>query len=552
MELEWRKCVAVNPNAKFGLGDPKVAAQRVLGFQHFVENYWFIKHPARGAILLKLWDAQFDTVVAFETQERVMILKARQLGFSTLVAAYAFWETFFWGDRTEVFLSKGEREAAQLLEKASYGYARLPDWMKSRGPRKVSDNTQRLAFDNSSEILSMPSRQQPARGMTVYRAILDEWAFFNNPEEAWASIEPIADVGGKITALSTAQGLNFFYKMYMEARAKKSRFLALFWPWSAGHERDDAWYEQKQREFASTPWLLHQEYPRDVDEAFVKSGRAVFDSDMLREVPTCPPERWMWDGDHYAPTGDENAALRLWEPPRDDATYVMGVDVALGLEHGDASCAYVIRAADGEVPSAVVAKWHGWIDPDLLGTEVVDRLGRWYGHALVAVESNNSGIATIKALQRKRYPNLYRTRQQTSRSDKPQNRYGWVTSAPSKGLMVAELNKAVRDHELDIRCEETKWELLGFVRDENGKMHGSPNDDRVMALGIGNQMLKYAHDPDYQVAKPTDEGTFNWWNRIFEAEDQKETVGWLGRLNRQRRQSGRVRQEEDDSYPPRP
>ena len=64
----------------------------------------------------------------------VVVLKARQVGFSTLIATYAFWLTFFYPDRAVVLISKTERESAKLLQKAKYGYRFLPEWMKIAWP----------------------------------------------------------------------------------------------------------------------------------------------------------------------------------------------------------------------------------------------------------------------------------------------------------------------------------------------------------------------------------------------------------------------------------
>jgi hypothetical protein len=102
-----------------------------------------------------------------------------------------------------------------------------------------------------------------------------------NPEEAWASIEPVADVGGRIIGLSTANGSgNFFHQMWVGAETRTNQFSPMFYPWSANEERDDLdWYANKKR--SMTSWQLAQEYPSDPESAFIKSGRTVFDVDDL-------------------------------------------------------------------------------------------------------------------------------------------------------------------------------------------------------------------------------------------------------------------------------
>jgi len=270
-EREWRKCR--------GPADADIA-ELVEAFTYFCENYWAIKHPERGRIMFELREAQIETIRAWMTNRYSVVLKARQIGFSTLAAAYAFWLGFFWQDRFIVMLSRTEREAAKLLQKSKYGYKFLPHWLKQRGPQLTSDNQLKMTFANESAIESLPSGNDPARGESVYLVIVDEMAFLPNSEEAWASIEPIADVGGRVICLSTANGSgNFFHHLWVGSQTGNNAFKGVFWPWSAG-DRDEDWYEAKEKTMPS--WQLHQEYPRNPEEAFIKSGNPVFDVDALR------------------------------------------------------------------------------------------------------------------------------------------------------------------------------------------------------------------------------------------------------------------------------
>ena len=99
-------------------------------------------------------------------------------------------------------------------------------------------------------------------------------------------------------------------------------------------------------------------------------------------------------------------SLEVWEPPESRSAYVMGVDTAEGLGHGDYSVIQVLIVGTGN-QSAI---WHGHIAPDLLAEEVLS-LGMWYRNALCCVESNNHGLTTITELRHLGYPNLFRKRQ---------------------------------------------------------------------------------------------------------------------------------------------
>jgi len=498
-EREWRKC-----RAPVGA----TVDELVDAFEHFCSTYVYIKHPERGRILFELREAQRETVRKWMTDRYSIALKARQIGFSTLGATYALWLTFFWPDRFVVMLSRTEREAQKLLAKSKYAHKFLPLWMRERGPEVTSDNQLKLTFSNESAIESLPSGNDPARGESVYLVIVDEWAFLPNPEEAWASIEPIADVGGRVIGLSTANGSgNFFHSIWVGAQTGVNNFKGIFWPWSAG-DRDDDWYEAKARNMPS--WQLHQEYPRTPDEAFIKSGNPVFDVDVLMGLATTEPDRGaiVPSGQHHRPSFIQgtNGPLSVWEWPQLGAVYCIGADVAEGLGHGDFSSAHVVDVKT----QAVVAQWHGHIAPDLFG-EMLSELGWWYSGALLAVENNNHGLTTLKAAQRYGYKNLFRQRKLGVRYPVAGEVLGWRTTTASKPLCIDELAGAIREGSVEIPCEFTIGELRTYVRAPNGRTHGSPHDDRVMSLAICWQMLKYVWLPEYTVESEAPQWSLDWW-----------------------------------------
>jgi hypothetical protein len=248
----------------------------------FMRNFWSIKVPGVGRQLFVLRDAQDQAFDHWEEHRYSLTLKARQIGWSTGVTAFCWHEAYFEPDREILFVSKGEREAQMLLNKAKYGMAFLPEWMRQRGPRLVNDSKELMEFDNGSMLRSLPSASDPARSFSGYRVVVDEWAFLQNPEQAWASIEPVADVGGRITGLSTANGYgNFFHDLWVGAETGVNQFKTMFHDWRAGG-RDDDWYAVKKRSLPE--WQLAQEYPDNPEEAFLKSGNPVFDLEQLHEM----------------------------------------------------------------------------------------------------------------------------------------------------------------------------------------------------------------------------------------------------------------------------
>lgn len=213
-------------------------------------------------------------------------------------------------------------------------------------------------------------------------------------------------------------------------------------------------------------------------------------------------------------------SLTVWENPDVGHGYVMGVDTAEGLGHGDFSCAQVLDVNTGHL----VAVWHGHIAPDELAHEVFN-LALWYRDALTCVESNNHGLTTITELRHLGHPNLFRRRSLNQVSTRVSQEYGWKTTRTTKPLMIDELGAALKNNELTVFDRHTLAELRTFVRNERGSMSGSPHDDRVIALALANQMRKYAHAPEFAPAAD-DYWTVDWFRRqAFDRPDNPFQIG---------------------------
>jgi hypothetical protein len=252
---------------------------------HWVNNHVYVSTPDRGRVLMDTSDRQAQqdllTDLANPALRRLIALKSRQVGFTTSCAVAALWWALFHHDQYILFISRREDDARDILHKAEYTYRWLPEWMRERAPERIDRTTQRMSFANDSLIRSEQSQSDPARGQTATLIIADEFASLDKQEEAWASIEPVADIGGRVIILSTAKGSgNLFHTMYVAAETGRNGFKPLFIPWSAVPSRDEAWFAEKQEQLL--PWIRAQEYPRDADEAFVMSGAMVFDFESLK------------------------------------------------------------------------------------------------------------------------------------------------------------------------------------------------------------------------------------------------------------------------------
>ena len=271
----------------------------------------------------------------------------------------------------------------------------------------------------------------------------------------------------------------------------------------------------KTHRFDAAGVVVHNCNP---EEAFLKSGMPVFDLDVLRKVAVSKPQ---WVGNIVEgkavefPQGD----LCVWSPAEAGGRYVVGCDVAVGLEHGDFSAAHVIDVRNGRV----VARYKGKMDPDLLGEKFLPVLGRMYGNALIGVESNNHGLTTLKYLQRSGYHPIYYDRNQKTKKVRKTESLGFRTTQSTKPLIIDKLNQAIRDG-LAVSDKHTLQELKTFVRDGNGKMGGSPHDDLVMSLAIANHMRSFAFSPEFVVEDVPDPYSFAGWERRLYGQDFQQLI----------------------------
>lgn len=493
------------------------------------ENFFYIQHP-QGRRLFKMREPQKVALKNWMTGTNWLTLKARQIGWSTLVAAFVLWNAILHDDKKILIISKGEREAQEVLAKVKFMWERLPPWVRAKAPKLTNDTLQNMRFTNGSEISSLPSASDPGRGFSGSLVVIDEWAFLPNPEGAWASIEPVADIGGQIIGLSTANGSgNFFEDMWNKATDGLNSFSTMFYGWWAVEERDKAWFDQKCLEML--PWQRAQEYPDNPEEAFIKSGNPVF-GDLIDQLKASTDfvEGNLSSAFNFvqAPGG----TLTLFALPESDHVYVCGADVAEGLAHGDYSTAHVIDATTGEE----VAHLHTRVDPDLF-TDMLYDLGRWFNNCLMGPEANNHGLTVVTLLRKKGYPALFRRRALNTLASPLAIQYGWQTSKVSKPLMIDELAHSLRLGEIKVKSARTIKELRTYQRHEDGKMSGSPHDDCVISLAIANQMRKYAYQPETWGQTGTVYGTMGWWTEQLEqdtAAAKAKAEQWVigGRLSR--------------------
>lgn len=237
--------------------------------------------------------------------------------------------------------------------------------------------------------------------------------------------------------------------------------------------------------------FFKQWYPMTPEEAFIYSGKSIFGiSDLKMAELECYKPDIIGEFNYYGKfIARADGDLKIWQKPRMGERYVIGADVAEGIQgdNRDYSCADVIKCSSGQQ----VAHYHGKLDPDRFG-EFLNHLGRYYNNALMGVESNNHGLTTITTLKHKNYPKLYQREMiDANATGRKMKKAGWLTTSKSKYKIIDQLVAIVRDGDTGIVNFETIGEFKNYSILEDGSFGGKPgcHDDRVMSYAIAHEML---------------------------------------------------------------
>ena len=179
----------------------------------------------------------------------------------------------------------------------------------------------------------------------------------------------------------------------------------------------------------------------------------------------------------------------LWEEPIPDESYVIGADVSEGISTGDFSTAEVLKQSNLEQ----VAEFKGLLPP----TQFAEKLlvsAEWYNDAVLGVEANNHGIATVVKIEESNYPFAYYRQSMDRTVNRMINRIGWYTDKKTKPVMIQYLEEMIRRELIILHSKDLMQELNTYVLDDAGKTGAQAkcHDDLVIALAIALQMHKHS------------------------------------------------------------
>jgi len=453
---------------------------------YFMKKYVKIQHPIRGTIAFDTYQFQDRTLKDLVEERYNIILKSRQMGITTLVAAYALHMMTFNNDKNILCLSITQETSKEIVTKVRFANDNLPSWLKVPA---TEDNRLSLKLKNGSMIRAASSAGTAGRSSALSLLIIDEAAFIEGIEEIWLSAQSTLSTGGKAIILSTPNGVgNFFHKKWQEAESGEvlegqPKFNPISLPWHLHPERDQSWRDLQTKN------LGPKGAAQECDCEFSTSGNTVVDIPVLQ---------W-YEKTHVAEPLEKRGIDKgywIWKYPEAGKSYMVTGDVARG-DGSDYSAAQVVDIETLEQ----VAEYNG-----KLGTKdyakALMTFATEYNMALLVVENANVGWAVIQELIDLKYPNLFYSSadlqyvdvemQMTNKINTQERKMtpGFTTSSKSRPLIISKLEYYIREKEVTIKSKRLIDQLNVFIWKSTGSTSAKAeamdgyNDDLVIAFAI--------------------------------------------------------------------
>ena len=501
---------------------------------------------------------------------RIIILKARQMGFSTLTAAIIFWLVVTNFNRTAMVVAHEEKATRTIFGMYRLFFTMLPEWLK---PQTRANSGYVLEFNqptkSKSQVAGLNSvikcatagGQGIGRGETVQYLHLSEYGFWpGNPKDTYLGVaQTVPDEPGTMIVIeSTANGFNDFKDKWDLAvenqRTGEEGFVPIFFAWwemptyrrrvprdfqrTAEEEELAQLYGLDDEQLVWRRYTINtkcggdverfrQEYPSCPEEAFIASGSCVFNQaaitariEELRKAKVEPIKtgeygitygRSILDLRKWEWRDDPKGCIRIYREPEKGVPYVIGADTA-GSDGKDKDSDFFAAHVLDNRTGAQVAVLHGKLGEREF-TEQLYALGKQYNDALIGIETNYSTYPN-ELIQLMGYRRLYVQQHTDEFTKKVINKYGWDTNRTTRPLIIDGLKDVAKHSLLLIGDIPTLQEMLVFIKNASGRPEAEvgQHDDLVMSLAISH----YIRGQQRVTAKP--QGAKRKWTKAMREE----------------------------------
>lgn len=430
---------------------------------YFIEKYIKIITLDHGLQPMKLYNFQKEIILKIVNNNKLISACARQMGKTTVMAALFCWYILFHEGKTCAILANKAATAREILSRVQKAYEYLPKWLQ----QGVTEwNKGSFALENDSRILAASTSSSAIRGYTINFLFLDEFAFVPNnlAEEFFTSVYPTISSGetSKIVMISTPNGMNHFYKYWMEALDHANGFEYVKAIWSDIPTRTQKWADGQRAVLGDT------KFAQEMEVEFIGASNTLISGSKLKGIPIKKPIM-------------ETKDLRVYEKPIPGKAYVITVDTSRGV--GLDYSAFVIFDVT-QLPYNIVARYRNNTISSMLYPGLIHKMAMEYNEAAVLVETNDVGEGVANSL-------FYDFEYELTLAAKGDSVSSWGGKGTKPGIRTTTktkrvgcdiLKQLVENDKITINDYDVLFELSNFVAKGRSYEADVGNDDLAMCL----------------------------------------------------------------------
>ena len=459
---------------------------------YFIESYMKIISINEGLVNFKLYPYQKVMIRNFADNRFNIITTARQAGKSTTTCGFILWYIIFHPEKTVALLANKGDTAREILNRIQLAYQHLPKWLQQG---VVEWNKGSFVLENNSRVIASSTSTDAIRGYSINLLFIDEAAFIDNWDEFFTSVYPTISSGNdtKIILVSTPNGLNHFYSIWVNSVEKRNSYANMFVRWQDVPGRDEKWREDTLAAMNFDIEKFDQEYNCE----FLGSSGTLIAGWKLKELV------------HQTPIAEREGLIQ-YKPPVPGHAYMMVCDVSRG-KGLDYSAFQVIDVSKMPYDQVAVYRNNSVTPADY--ADVIHRTAKAYNDAAVLVEVNDIGEQTAHTLQYDfAYENVLFTENAGRGGKRITQGFGGTGNAitkgkKDKGIRTTKVVKSVgcsilkllvEGNQLIVNDFHTINELSTFSKKANSyEAESGKHDDLVMCLVLFSWLSEQQYFKDY-------------------------------------------------------
>ena len=452
---------------------------------YFIRNYMKIITLDNGLQLFDLYPYQEKMIKSFVEERNTVVTTARQAGKSTTTVAFILWFILFQEDKTVALLANKGETAREILGRIQLAYQHLPKWLQ-QGIREWNKGS--FELENNSRVIAAATSASAIRGYTINLLFIDEAAHIDNWDEFFTSVYPTISSGkeSKIILVSTPNGLNHFYSVWVNAIENRNGYRPILVNWQDVPGRDEKWREQT---LAGMNFDI-EKFNQEMNCEFLGSSGTLISGWKLKELV------------HQSPMVQKEGLIQYKQAVKDHV-YMMVCDVSRG-KGLDYSAFQLLDVT--KMPYEQVCTFRNNALTPMDYADVIFRTAKAYNRASVLVEINDIGEQVSHSLHYDfGYENVLFT-ENAGRSGKRISS-GFAGKGADKGIRTTKIVKSigcsilkllVEQNQLIVNDYQTINELSTFSKKGNSyEAESGKHDDLVMCLVLFSWITEQQYFKDY-------------------------------------------------------